>query len=146
MKQRISDREFAKALLIAFANDGINFIVPNAFYDEDAEFQDALATKLGIQDLKWLRTKTFKVCRMLARLGVLSGDMQVNPDRQYLGEPGRWQRYRFSDPAYAFRLAPEKYPHYKAMGTPDQECEFLIRHMPKPRTTTTSRTATTKEK
>lgn len=63
-------------------------------------------------------------------LRVISGRVFINPDRQYIGEEERQKEFFWGNIAYAFRICPEKYPHYtlRPGSTPEREIDWLLRH------------------
>jgi hypothetical protein len=102
------------------------------FYDYDIEYLSAVAKDLGLGNIMvdpFIR-RLQKVCRRLEAVGILSGCIS-SCHKEYIGEPSVLKSYCFSDAGYAFRLAPEKWPHYKPMGRVEVELElFLDRAFP----------------
>ena len=133
MRHRIpkSDREIAGKLLMQLANH------PHPCHDEfclswcyeyDTDFLLALAKDIGLPGgfpgesyLNRLR----KICRHLQTCGILAGRIR-SCHAEYIGEPRSLKTYEFADPAYAWRLAPQKHTHYKPMGKPEWELDFLL--------------------
>jgi hypothetical protein len=132
MRYRIpmNDREIAGAILLRLANHPEShhdrFCLSYA-YDYDAAFIGALADDLGLQDIpsgSFIR-RLRKVCRHLEMCGILSGRI-TSCHAEYLGEPRMLKSYTFSNPSYALRLAPEKWPNYKPMGKVETELKILL--------------------
>lgn len=131
---KLTDREIAGKLLIRLARhpDGH----PNRFclsyiYDYDTNFLSALAKDIGLPSnfpaTSYLR-RLQRVCRKLEVAGILYGRVS-SCYAEYLGEPRTLKIYEFTDPSYAFRLAPEKWPRYKPMGKVETELDFLLRNV-----------------
>jgi len=130
-----TDREIAAAILMRLANhpsghhDSFCLLW---YYDYDIEYLSAVAKDLGLENIPgrpFIR-RLQKVCRRLEAVGILSGRIS-SCHKEYIGEPTVLKSYCFADPAYAWRLAPEKWPHYKPMGRSEVELElFLDRAFP----------------
>ncbi|WP_421526896.1 hypothetical protein [Pseudomonas brenneri] len=71
-----------------------------------------------------------RVCNHLVDYGVIAGRIFTNPDRQYIGEEIRQKEFFWGNVAYAFRICPEKYPHYtpRPGSTPEREIDWLLGH------------------
>jgi len=128
MAKRISDREVAAALLYCLARHEWGSYCVSWCYDYDSEFLEAVAKKcgasMGTNAMSWIR-RVSRVSRRLQQVGILSGRVS-SCHAEYLGEPRVLKRYEFADPGYAWRLAPDRAPHYTPMMKPEHELEFLM--------------------
>ena len=122
----IPEREIAIALLLELARcRGYPNFALLGFYDDDADFLEALAHRLNVSKDKAWRNKLLRVVRRLVQYGVLSAQMR-GTQKEYLGEPAKQMEYAM-EPGWSLRLAPDLYPHYKPMMSADREASFLIR-------------------
>ena len=96
-------------------------------YEYDANFLIELARDLGVEKLpgEYYLRRLGRICRHLEKFGLLYGRLS-SCHAEYLGEPRMLKEYRFGKEEYAWRLAPEKYPHYKPMGLVETELKFLL--------------------
>jgi hypothetical protein len=128
MKKRVSDREVAAALLYCLARHKHGSYCCSWVYDYDSEFLESVAKRcgasMGTNALSWIR-RIARVSRRLQNANILSGRVS-SCHAEYIGEPRVLKSYRFSDPGYAFRIAPEMYSHYTPLMTPEHEIEFLL--------------------
>lgn len=131
MAKRVSDREVAAAILHCLARHEPGSFCCYWFYDYDIEFMNAVAVRVGIgkeaNNNSWCE-RMARVCRRLQNAGILSGRV-CSCHAEYIGEPRSLKSYRFSDPSYAWRIAPELYPHYKPMGSAEVEVDFLLERL-----------------
>lgn len=123
---RLRDRDVAAAILKAFADSGEHSFAPSGYYDDDAEIVSDIENRLGTPTtIK--RRQLFRVCNRLCDIGVLWAEMR-GTHKYYFGEPTKQREFMWSDPAYPWRIAPEKFPHYTPMMTPDGEINHLLRN------------------
>lgn len=126
--RQVSEREIAINLVMQFAEwDWVRFSMLG-FYDDDIEFVDGLAERLGVIADKAYLAKVTKVVRRLENYGVLIGRMSSN-HKEYIGEPAKQKSY-WLEPGKA-RLIRKGQTDYTM--TPLGETEFLLRRAyPKP--------------
>ncbi len=128
MARIIPDREVASALLHCLARHEPGSYCCSWVYDYDSEFLEAVAKRcgaaMGTNALSWIR-RISRISRRLQAVGILSGRVS-SCHAEYLGEPRVLKSYQFRDPGYAFRIAPDLYPHYTPMMKPDDEVDFLM--------------------
>lgn len=134
---KCSDRDIARAVLMALADSPGDDFSPTGFYDDDADTIESILEELkkivpGIEVKgvtgAYLHDRLLRVCNQLDNWRILIGTVRQNPDHQYIGEPTRWKDFRLAKSEYAYRLKPELYPHYTPMGTPEFEMNFLLRN------------------
>jgi hypothetical protein len=127
----LSDREIAGKLMMRLARHPVahhhEFCI-SWCYDYDSDFLLALAEDIGLPS--GFPTKSYfnrlrRICRHMEFYGLLSGRVS-SCRKEYLGEPRVLKSYEFSDPGYAFRLAPDLWPHYRPIARPEHELDFLL--------------------
>lgn len=125
-----TDREMAAAVLMRLARhptEHHDSFCLSWFYDYDSEYLIAVEKDLGLKNIPgqpFIR-RLQKVCRRLEAVGILSGRIS-SCHKEYMGEPKVLKSYCFADPSYAWRLAPEKWPHYTPMGRTEVELDILL--------------------
>jgi hypothetical protein len=127
----LSDREIAGLILMRLARHPIShhdsFCLSMA-YDYDQEFLFALARDISLPSgfpVKSYLSRLRRICRRLELSGILAGRTS-SCHAEYLGEPRVLKSYRFSDPGYSWRLAPDLWPHYTPMGKAETELEIFL--------------------
>lgn len=134
---KASDREIAVAVLTAMAESDKPFgrFSPRGMYDDDSDTVERITELLGEKvpnGVSWSyqHRRLMRVCNHLVDYGVIAGRVFTNPDRQYIGEETRQKEFFWGNVAYAFRICPEKYPHYtpRPGSTPEREIDWLLRH------------------
>ncbi|SPZ05304.1 Uncharacterised protein [Pseudomonas luteola] len=133
---KATDREIAIAVLKAMAESDkpLGRFSPRAFYDDDSETVERITELLGDKvpaGISWsyLHRRLMRVCNHLTDYGVIAGSIHSNPDRQYIGEEVRQKEFYWGNAGYAYRICPEKYPHYTPMpgSTREREIDWLLR-------------------
>ena len=128
MSERVTDREVAAAILHCLARHEPGSYCCSYYYDYDSDFLDAVAKRAGVsmftKNSTWLRRMS-RVSRRLQDVGILSGRVS-SCHAECIGEPRVLKSYRFSDPGYAFRIAPDLHPHYTPMMRSEDEIDFLL--------------------
>lgn len=125
--KRIDSRELARAIIVSLAHHShVSFCV-STFYDYDMDFIAAVAARIGQPNCpeKQLLVAMRRVCRRLQAYGVLCGRV-ASCHAEYIGEPRKLKWYRFSDPAYGWRINPAAAPHYKGEYSVEFEIEWLV--------------------
>ena len=126
---RINGREAASAILMELARhkDGRFSFCCSFAYDDDSDFLEKVAAKLGMTNMNCdqFLSRIRRVCRKLEAAGILGGRL-LSCHAEYLGEPRVLKRYEFGDHGYAMRLAPDLWPHYRPMGKAEVELDYLL--------------------
>lgn len=125
----LSDREIAGKLLLRLARHTRHAFCLCEFYDDDLKLLCDLAKDLGLPEnfpMKSYMRRLRRVCNSLCDFGILGGQVR-SCHKEYLGEPVVLKEYELAEPSYAFRLAPDLYPHYRPMGSVEGELDFMLR-------------------
>lgn len=122
--RHIPDRDIAIALVLELAESGLHHFALLGFYDDDAEFLDGLAHRLGVEFSNQFVTKVKRVVRKLVQYGVLYGQMR-GTHKEYIGEPTKQMEYGFAKPGKAGLLTRGE---TSCTGTPEWEAGFLLRY------------------
>jgi hypothetical protein len=123
-----SDHDIGCKLLLRLARHTTRSFCLFTFYDYDIEFLAGLTEDLGLPasfPSKSLIRRLKRVCRGLENCGVLRGRVS-SCHKEYIGEPVMLKSYRFGSDDYLLRLAPDLFPHYTPMMTPQNEASFLV--------------------
>lgn len=120
----VSERDFAIALVLELASSGAPYFAPYGYYDDDAEFLSALASRLGLTQDRAFDAKLRRVARNLVNHGVLYGQMRGTL-KEYYGEPTKQMEYGFRNPGKARHLTA---PASESLMGPEREAAFLLRH------------------
>lgn len=120
--RQIPEREIAIALVLELAGTRTNTFSLLGFYDDDADFIEALADRLQVPNDKPYRNKVLRVTRNLVAGRALVAEMR-GTHKEYMGEPARQMNYSLP-PGKARLLARGKTEH---TWEPEQEASFLIR-------------------
>lgn len=126
-KTRMNSREAASVLLMSLAKHKKGDFACSFAYDDDSEFLNDIAETLGMLEVSCSSfiSRLRRVIRKLEDAGILGGALH-SCHAEYLGEPRVLKRYEFTNPSYAFRLAPERYPHYRGDLSPEVELKMLL--------------------
>lgn len=119
---QVSERDLAIALVLELAESHLDGFALLGAYDDDVEFLDALARRLGVAAGKPFLNKTTKVVRKLVNTGALCSSMWQTRSTVY-GQPLRQMEYRLP-PGKAALLTAGKTEHTM---TPHGEAAFLVR-------------------
>lgn len=124
----LSDREIAGKLLMRLARHKPGRFCLSWVYDYDTDFLLDLAKDLNLAKAfpaDSYMNRLRRICRRLEIYGLLAGRVS-SCHAEYLGEPRTLKSYQFGNHSYAFRLAPDLYPHYTPMGLASTELEILL--------------------
>jgi hypothetical protein len=126
-----SDRRVAAAILARLARHPVahhDRFCLSWSYDYDCDYLFAVARDLGLPAgfpadsfLRRLR----RVCRRLEVYGLLAGRV-ASCHAEYLGEPRTLKSYTFGKSTYHERLAPDLFPWYTPLMSPEGELDFLL--------------------
>lgn len=119
----VSEREIAIALVMEFAEGEHHDFSMMGFYDDDADFLRAVASRLNVLNNKAFISKMTRVVRCLVNYGVLHSRM-MSTQKEYIDEPAKQTNY-WLKPGKANLIRHEPGVHWMgALG----ETEFLLRH------------------
>lgn len=119
----VTEREIAIALVLELAESGLRHFALSGFYDNDFDFLNDLAERIGVVNDKAFHNKLTRVVRTLVRHGVLYGRMR-GTHKEYIGEPNKQMDYGFMSPGKANLLTRGESDH---TGAPEWEASFLLR-------------------
>ena len=127
--RQVTEREFAVALCLEFAEPSTVSFALHGFYDDDQEFLLALADRLGLPCNQPFIRKLTKVVRRLVNFGVFHSRMSRTA-KEYIDEPAKinkyWMRNGKQDLIRA--AADEAARERRHLMTPEGEVSFLLRH------------------
>lgn len=120
----ISEREIAIALVLHYAESECISFSLMGFYDDDFDFLQGLAERLGVSHDKPMENKLRRVVRRLVQYGVLHAHMGATA-KEYIDEPSKQMNYKLKPGKAHLMLQPHR-PGI-TMG-PEGEAEYLLRH------------------
>lgn len=118
----VPEREIAVALVLEYAEENLSSFSMFGFYDDDAEFVEAVAERLGLRCTPSFCNKMRRVVRRLVQVGALSYH-QGTTHKEYVGEPAQQRNYSLP-PGKVNLLRKGQTEHTM---TPRGEAEFLVR-------------------
>lgn len=121
--KKVTEREIAVALVLELALSELPSFSMMGFYDDDAEFIDAVAERVSTPNNKAFTNKMTKVVRELVNCGVLVSRMG-STHKEYFGEPTKQKDY-WLKPGKARLIQRGKTEH--TMDS-EGETDFLLRH------------------
>ena len=122
--RHLSEREIALALVLEYAETSCISFSLMGFYDDDADFLQALSERLNVPNDSAFKNKLTRVVRRLVNYGVFYSRMSGTA-KEYIDEPAKQMNYRMR-PGKAELIRQERRPGI-TLG-PLGEAEFLLRH------------------
>jgi hypothetical protein len=121
--RQVSERELALALVLELAETPRHRFALLGFYDDDADFLQALANRVQVEWDKAFHNKITRVSRRLVNYGVLYSEMR-GTYKEYIGEPSKQMEYWLL-PGKANLLTRGQTDYTMS---PEGEASFLLRH------------------